>query len=97
MFCEIESNCSVFFIHPVGTLITDVIFNYVNYQMCILIFNEASNSYTNLDTTMYNLYFVSEAVKMTGHFKPCNSNYMIFGRLLAALNLDIFNRLYIVK
>ena len=44
-----------------------------------------------------NLYFVSEAVKMTRYFKPCNSNYMIFERLLAALHLDIFNRLYIVK
>jgi hypothetical protein len=46
---------------------------------------------------MYNLYCVSQAVEMNRYFIPCNSNYMLFERLLAALHLDIFNRLYIVK
>jgi hypothetical protein len=74
----------------VGTLI-----NYVNYKTCILIFNEALNSYTNLDTRMYNLCFVSQAVEMTKYFKPCNSKYMLFERLLSSLHLDVFNRCYL--
>ena len=40
---------------------------------------------------MYNLYFVLHAVEMGRYFRPCNSNYMLCERLLAALyeGLDV--------
>jgi hypothetical protein len=40
---------------------------------------------------MYNLYFVLHAVEMRRYFRPCNSNYMLCERLLAALyeGLDV--------
>ena len=33
-------------------------------------YDEALNSYTNLDITMYNLYFVLHAVEMPRYFRP---------------------------
>jgi hypothetical protein len=51
----------------------------------ILILNEALNSYTNLETTMYNLYFVSQAVEMPRLYFATQITCMLFELLLAGL------------